>query len=109
MFGYGVCVYGGNVNNIWFGMFDIGFINDLFMGGIIYMVLLYGMIIVLLMVCYKKFGKVVCDSKIFLVFGVVLLIVNYKGEVVCSGMVLMVIIFLGYLFLIELKIEEKKW
>ncbi|WP_262352438.1 polysaccharide polymerase [Lactiplantibacillus plantarum] len=33
VFGYGVRVYGGNANNIWFGTSDIGFINDLFMGG----------------------------------------------------------------------------
>ncbi|MDV2576429.1 hypothetical protein RYX41_07995 [Lactiplantibacillus plantarum] len=57
----------------------------------------------------QKSGKVVRDSKIFLAFGVVLLIANYKGEVARSGMVLTAIIFLGYLLSTELKIEEKKW
>ena len=109
VFGYGVRVYGGNASNIWFGTSDIGFINDLFMGGIIYMVLLYGTIIASLAACHKKSGKVVRDSKIFLAFGVVLLIANYKGEVARSGMVLTAIIFLGYLLSTELKIEEKKW
>ena len=109
VFGYGVRVYGGNASNIWFGTSDIGFINDLFMGGIIYMALLYGTIIASLTACHKKSGKVVRDSKIFLAFGVVLLIANYKGEVARSGMVLTAIIFLGYLLSTELKIEEKKW
>lgn len=109
VFGYGVRVYGGNASNIWFGTSDIGFVNDLFMGGIIYMALLYGTIIASLAACHKKSGKVVRDSKIFLAFGVVLLIANYKGEVARSGMVLTAIIFLGYLLSTELKIEEKKW
>ncbi|SPX69829.1 polysaccharide polymerase [Lactiplantibacillus plantarum subsp. plantarum] len=73
------------------------------------MALLYGTIIASLTACHKKSGKVVRDSKIFLAFGVVLLIANYKGEVARSGMVLTAIIFLGYLLSTELKIEEKKW
>ncbi|MGA3231959.1 polysaccharide polymerase [Lactiplantibacillus pentosus] len=109
LFGYGVRVYGGNASNIWFGTSDIGYINDLFMGGLVYMGILYSTIIAHLITCHKKAEVKVRGSMLFLAFFIVLIIANYKGEVARSGVVLTSIIFMCYLFSTEPQNEERTW
>ena len=109
LFGYGVRVYAGNKSNIWFGTSDIGYINDLFMGGLVYMGILYSTIIAQLIACHKKSKNTVRGSLLFLAFLIVLMIANYKGEAARSGMVLTSIVFLSYLFSTEPHSEETTW
>lgn len=109
IFGYGVRVYAGNKSNIWFGTSDIGYINDLFMGGITYMFILYSTIVSYLMSCNRKSGTIARSSMLFLAFLLVLVIANYKGEASRSGMVLTAIIFMGYLFSTEMTNKETIW
>lgn len=109
MFGYGVRVYAGNKSNIWFGISDIGYINDLFMGGLVYMGILYSTIIAQLIACHKKSKNTVRGPLLFLAFLIVLMIANYKGEAARSGMVLTSIVFFSYLFSTEPHSEETTW
>nr|WP_231103691.1 polysaccharide polymerase [Lactiplantibacillus pentosus] len=109
LFGYGVRVYGGNASNIWFGTSDIGYINDLFMGGLVYMGILYSTIVAHLISCQRKVEVKVGGSMLFVAFFVVLIIANYKGEVARSGIVLAAIIFMCYLFSTEPQSEDRIW
>lgn len=75
---------------------DIGFVNDMFMGGILYIVLLYGAIIRFVL---KKNKNTNQSSRVLnIVLSVsmltVLLISNYKGESMKSGLILLGVIYL---------------
>ena len=61
---------------------DIGYVNDMFMGGLIYIVILYGTIITFLMKKNKEDNKLQnqLNLLISLISAATLLIANYKGE-----------------------------
>lgn len=61
---------------------DIGYVNDMFMGGLIYIVILYGTIITFLMKKNKEDNKLQnqLNLLISLISVATLLIANYKGE-----------------------------
>ncbi|OFL66859.1 hypothetical protein HMPREF2758_06870 [Facklamia sp. HMSC062C11] len=64
---------------------DIGYINDLFRGGIVYVVLLYGSVI------YTILHKV--SSKLWgVLFIIFLFLINYKAEVINGSAVMMILL-----------------
>ncbi|MFB9769832.1 polysaccharide polymerase [Lactiplantibacillus modestisalitolerans] len=98
LFGYGIRVYGENTANIFFGTSDIGYVNDLFMGGITYMLLLYGTGISYILSRTRLLNDSVRKSMLLIAFICIWALANYKGEAARSGLVLSSIIFLTYLF-----------
>ncbi|MEG0285082.1 MAG: hypothetical protein RR494_02425 [Vagococcus sp.] len=103
IFGEGFRLYGnrdGGVNS------DIGYVNDLFMGGIIYCTILYTTIInYIFKFKSKKIGSV-SKITISLVFLTTIVIGNFKGEASRSGLILLGIVILK--FLIDDADEERK-
>lgn len=78
---------------------DVGFVNDLFLGGVIYIILLYGAIIkyILKGVTRKYSARDVwmkIDKIISLTWIPILVIANLKGECMRSGIILVGIIFI---------------
>jgi hypothetical protein len=70
IFGDGDIVFGKNRNS------DIGYINQIFFGGIFYLLLL----VIFLIYIFKNFFKYNLDWKLVFVFLIVLIIANYKGN-----------------------------
>ena len=106
LFGYGFRLYGTQAMIHGYASSDIGYINDLFMGGLLYVVLLYASIFFFIYVTgYRNRG-----SRILIVpYTMMLLIANYKGEAMRSGLILTAILALIYLFSTsgESKIERE--
>lgn len=96
LFGMGFRLYGNKMGYI---HSDIGFVNDMFMGGIIYCSLLYGTLMLYLF-DYRNFSisisrKVLLD----LLFMASLIIGNYKGEALRGGPIIIGVIIFKYLII----------
>ncbi|MGB2541247.1 polysaccharide polymerase, partial [Leuconostoc suionicum] len=108
LFGYGFRIYDLNtiLSNITiYQRSDIGYANDLFLGGIVYIILLY---IPILFYVYLSTAN---DNKFkgtglsfFLVIA--LLIADYKGETMRNGNLLLLVITLSMLFRIPKRKKE---
>ncbi len=92
IFGEGHNVYDDYAKTLGYTHSDIGFVNDIFQGGIIYITLLYGSILYLIKKSKLEYG---------IILYILLLIVNYKGEIFKSipNIVLMVVLPFIMLFL----------
>lgn len=112
IFGEGFRLFGGQGHNMGYNSSDIGYVNDMFMGGIIYLSILYGSILRFLLrkpvinhfTSKTDYNLHRLISK-FLV--VALLVSNYKGEVMRGGIVLLVAIFIKMCILYE-PLKEKR-
>ena len=83
---------------------DIGYINDVFMGGLVYISILYIGIYSYLL---KKWKKISFENKIITVCCILTLVIaNMKGECMHGGVLLSVIIFIKYIMYDN--ISEKK-
>lgn len=100
LFGYGFRIY--DLNKIFssvtiYARSDIGYANDLFLGGIVYIILLY--IPIFMYVLFSNSNdKYFKKTGISLVLLFALLIANYKGETMRNGNLLLTIITLAMLF-----------
>lgn len=100
LFGYGLRVYGGNASSLGFSSSDIGYINDLFMGGIFYIGVLYLTIFLYSLKLFKASSVQIKKSGIYIAFLMVFLIANYKGEAARSGLILYGMIAIEYILMI---------
>lgn len=88
IFGTGIRLYG---NSLGLPHSDIGYINDIYMGGIVYISILYIGILIFLIFSTRKLGKL--NSFPYVVICIsFLLIANFKGEAMRSGLLLIGII-----------------
>lgn len=76
---------------------DIGYVNDLFMGGMVYVVILYGAILLYLLKGINKSDLITRGLTYSLILA--LLLANYKGEVMRSGTVLIGVILIKYILI----------
>lgn len=93
IFGKGLRLYG---NELGLPHSDIGYVNDMFMGGIIYVFLQYFGIFLYLF-NYKKENRNISNYVLSTILFATFLIANYKGEVARSGLVLIGILITKYL------------
>ena len=98
LFGLGIRVYGINGLKLGYYPSDIGYVNDIFMGGIIYAILLY---ISIWFVINKN------NKKTFWLIIISLLIINFKGELFRSTYILGTIYMLYSFFEEEKNIQNK--
>lgn len=99
VFGYGYRIY--NLNSIVTGITtyqrsDIGYANDLFLGGIVYLLLLYIPIFYYILSSNKR-SKKFQQTGLPLVLALTLIIADYKGETMRNGNLLLGIITLSTL------------
>ncbi|MHC1749576.1 MAG: hypothetical protein AB9856_14995 [Cellulosilyticaceae bacterium] len=110
IFGEGYSVYAGAGKMFGSGSSDIGYINDLFMGGLVYVGILYGSYIKFLLsktVSRSKTEMSKINRSISLSFIVMLLVANYKGECMRGTNLLLGMIFVKILLLDELELVKK--
>ena len=98
LFGEGFRVYAGNALEYGFNSSDIGYVNDLFMGGIIYIIILYLSIFNFIFTNgnnkNKKSKEFIINRAISYSLFFMLLVANFKGESMRSGLVLLIIVFI---------------
>lgn len=82
---------------------DIGYVNDLFMGGIIYISILYGSIFAFLLKKNKTIISNISDIKINKVVSIflvcALILANFKGECMRGGTILIGCFFIKYILM----------
>lgn len=112
LFGYGFRIYDLNtiVSNVMvYQRSDIGYANDLFLGGIIYIILLYIPILIYIFFSDNK-DEEFRRTGLSIALIVALLIADYKGETMRNGNLLLTVITLSMLFRMpkeeELNYEE---
>lgn len=103
IFGKGLRLYG---NQVGMPHSDVGYINDLFMGGIMYCVILYSTIITYVLKYTGKVMKNINKIVLALIFIITIAIANFKGEASRTGLILLGIVILK--FLIDYNYEEGK-
>lgn len=81
-FGTGQRVFGINGINIFGKNSDIGYINDIFKGGIAYVLFMY--------VFQLRYLKKRLDKQHYLYISIFILLANYKGEVMTGSMLLLI-------------------
>ena len=91
---------------------DIGYVNDIFMGGMIYIFILYGTVLRFLLrkPAIENFKNKTDYELCMLIskfLAVALLVSNFKGEVMRGGIVLLVAIFLKIVTSCEPLKEER--
>lgn len=108
IFGEGIRVYGGNALMYGFPSSDIGYVNDMFMGGLIYCAIQYSAIVAYCLKYPKEIltkDERLLNQVVAMVSVVTLLIANYKGEVMRSGIALLIVVIVKYILI---KNFEKK-
>lgn len=107
IFGEGHPVFGGWARKFGYTYgSDIGFINDIFMGGIVYIVVLYTTNFKFLISSCKKSATSIIhqiNKSISVTFVVLLLIANYKGDSMRASMLLLGMIFVKIAILYGIK------
>lgn len=99
IFGEGYRLFGGQAKNMGYNSSDIGYVNDIFMGGIIYIFILYGTILRFLSrKCKASYFKNKNDYNLYKIICkyliIALLISNYKGESMRGGLILLSTIYI---------------
>lgn len=93
LFGTGIRVYEQDATGPLGFRTDIGYTNDLFLGGLVFIVILYGGIIIYLLSDTKN-----RDSRfLFTIILVVLALANIKGEILHSSIFMFLVIYLKLL------------
>lgn len=110
LIGEGYRLFGGQGSKMGYNSSDIGYVNDIFMGGIIYITILYGSILRFLLrrvpynyFCCKK--DYVLQSLTSIHLAIALLVANYKGEVMRGGSVILVVIFIKIVLSTDISYE----
>lgn len=98
LLGYGFRLY-GNLHG--FPHSDIGYVNDMFMGGLVYISLLYSTVFrtILFGTSNKKGINGQINYALSIAFIIILLVSNYKGEVMRSGLVLAIMVVIKYVLI----------
>lgn len=115
VFGVGSRVYANQLSIYGYAGSDIGYVNDIFMGGLVYVLMQYGTVFLYLkpeLNLLKNNDNKNIDTILNIVMSmsmlVILLVANYKGEVMRSGLVLLGVIVIKYILnLTDLKELEK--
>lgn len=91
LFGRGLRIMGGN--NQYNVLSDIGYVNDIWMGGLLYVITIYSLFVHFLWVifCSHKFAK---KLYLFIFLMIVLFVTNIKGEIFSPNCVTVFIVFL---------------
>lgn len=92
VFGYGHRIIGDLGRSKGFNPSDIGFINDMYLGGIVYISILYGSVLLFFNHRLKKnidFKNIFSEKILSAVLIISLLITNLKGEAMRGGSVLL--------------------
>ena len=94
VFGEGFRLYGNSMGYI---HSDIGYVNDMFMGGLIYCTILY--ITIFRYLADFKSRTMIMSHKFLLSFMFILSlsIANYKGEALRGGLILLGVVFIKFL------------
>lgn len=110
LFGYGFRIYNlnaivTNITNITINQSsDIGYVNDLFLGGLMYLLLLYIPIFYYIL-SSSKWSKKFQHTGLPLVLLLTLLIADYKGETMRNGNLLLGVITLATLIRLPENVE----
>lgn len=101
IFGYGTRIFGSLGNELIGQSSDIGYINEIWRGGLFYIAVFYFFLVKLLREVYLN-AKDTFNQKMALsltvLFSIYLLIANYKGEALSGGSILLTFIFYSLLF-----------
>lgn len=100
LFGEGYRIYDAQGAQRAGGRSDVGYINDLFIGGIFYIIVLYSATFSFMMHHERK------EAFIFLLIIFVILIVNIKGEIFRSAVFMFMVAYIKLLFLEYNKIKD---
>ena len=91
IFGTGKRVYGSQLLH----NSDIGYVNDIFMGGIIYITILYSGVCIYL---FKNWKKTRFEDRVIIICSIITLVIsNIKGECMHGGILLSLIILIKYI------------
>lgn len=110
IFGEGFRVYAGNALEYGFNSSDIGYVNDLFMGGIVYVIILYLSIFKFIFTNGNNKNKTkefIINKTISYSLFFMLLVANFKGECMRSGLVVLIIVFIKLALNDNDKVHEK--
>ena len=110
IFGEGHGVYAGEGKIFGVRSSDIGYVNDLFMGGLVYVGILYGSYIKFLLsktISRSKTEISKINKSISLSFIAMLVAANYKGECMRGTNLLLGMIFIKVLLLDEIELMKK--
>ncbi|MDX2776123.1 hypothetical protein PV379_01985 [Streptomyces caniscabiei] len=91
LFGEGLRVYDASAEHVVGFRSDIGYVNDMYMGGIVFMALLYVSMFYFLLADGKT------DRILFVLIVLVILLANFKGEIFRSSIVMFLIVYLKLL------------
>lgn len=94
-FGEGYRVYDNNEENKAGFRSDIGYVNDMYMGGLFFVIILY------LSAFYFLLSGVRGNRFIFFIIIIALLVANFKGEIFRSSIVMFLIVYLKLLSIQE--------
>ena len=100
LFGEGYRIYDTQGAQRAGGRSDVGYINDLFVGGIFYIIVLYSATFSFMMHRARK------EAFIFLLIIFVMLIINIKGEIFRSAVFMFMVVYIKLLFLEYNKIKD---
>ncbi|MBW4803861.1 hypothetical protein [Loigolactobacillus coryniformis] len=109
IFGMGFRLYGGNALHLGYLSSDIGYVNDIFMGGIVYAAILYFVIFRFIFKNMALKGSNIYFFERALNYSCIatLIIGNFKGEVMRSGLILLTTAMIKFIFIINLSDDIK--
>lgn len=107
LLGYGSRVYGELGGSVVGKASDIGYINDIFRGGIIFIICYYGVILCLIKQLFYNIKDSVGVNKsilLIIVIFIVLLISNFKGEALAASSILFL-----FLYVVGISYSQNKY
>ena len=110
LIGYGSRVYGSYGGNLIGKGSDIGYINDIFRGGILFIILYYGAIAKLLHIVYTNIKEKFSSKNGLILVGILslfLFVSNFKGESLGTSSILFLFIYLVGISLSLQKIDKE--
>ena len=91
IFGEGYRVFAGGANTLGYSTSDVGYVNDIFMGGLIYAVLLYGTYFKFICVKIKQKGTAIIKLLIIISF----IIANLKGQALLNSTYVFYVLYIS--------------
>lgn len=108
IFGKGFRLYGNNASYFGYPPSDIGYVNDMFMGGLMYVALLYfGIVSFIMKIFSSRESDAFLFEKSLSYAGLVTLVIsNFKGEAMRGGLILLMIILMKFMFITSRKKDK---
>lgn len=100
LYGEGYRIYDTQGSQLAGGRSDVGYINDLFVGGIFYIIVLYGAAFSFMMYRARK------EAFVFSLIIFIMLVVNIKGEIFRSAIFMFAVVYIKMLSLEYDKIKD---